>query len=178
VASSPPVLEVFTEDPEVQALIALIKGLRHFANRPDFTMRHFKVLAAVEICIKLAKRPARMSDIESYTKLKQSEFEKHVHELVAHRYLHEVIPTFGDPTPATSSGPWEGRSSGPCSGTCCRRGRSRTMASLVRKIQKRNKKAKDGPGKGQAGTPHASVILKLNPKTGKMQEYHLTKGWK
>lgn len=52
------------------------------------------------------------------------------------------------------------------------------MASLVRKIQKRNKKAKEGPGKGAAGTPHASVILRKNPKTGEMQEYHLTKGWK
>jgi hypothetical protein len=52
------------------------------------------------------------------------------------------------------------------------------LASLARRIQKRQKKLADGPGKGQAGTPHASVILKLNPKTGLMQEYHLTKGWK
>lgn len=53
------------------------------------------------------------------------------------------------------------------------------MSSLVRKIQKKQKKVpKDLPGKGAKGTPHASVSLRLNPATGEMQEYHLTKGWK
>jgi hypothetical protein len=31
---------------------------------------------------------------------------------------------------------------------------------------------------GQAGTPKARIIFKLNPATGKMQEYHVTKGWR
>lgn len=53
------------------------------------------------------------------------------------------------------------------------------MASLTRKIQKKiKKKAADQPGKGPPGSPHASVSLRRNPKTGEMQEYHLTKGWK
>lgn len=103
-ASSPPVLEIFTEDPEVQALLALIKGLSHFGKKEQFTMRHFKVLAAVEICLKLAKRPARIADIEAFTKLRRSEFESHVRDLVAQRYLHEVIPTFGDPAPSYKLG--------------------------------------------------------------------------
>lgn len=51
------------------------------------------------------------------------------------------------------------------------------MSSLVRKMQKR-RKIKDMPGKGPPKTPHASVLLRKNPKTGLMQEYHLTKGWK
>ncbi len=51
------------------------------------------------------------------------------------------------------------------------------MASLIRKMQKR-KKLREGPGKGAPKTPHASVVLRKNPKTGEMQEYHLTKGWK
>jgi hypothetical protein len=53
------------------------------------------------------------------------------------------------------------------------------MSSLARKIQK--KLAPRGivtPGKGGDGDVMASVIMKLNPKTGLMQEYHLTKGWR
>jgi hypothetical protein len=103
VASSP-ALVFFSEDPEVAALQAMIKGLRHFGARPEFTMRHFKVLAAVELCLKLAKRPATIADIESFSSLKREEFEQHVRDLVAHRYLHEVVKTFGDGTPAYKMG--------------------------------------------------------------------------
>jgi hypothetical protein len=52
------------------------------------------------------------------------------------------------------------------------------MSSLVRKMQKKKKKLSEGPGKGPPKTPHASIVLRKNPKTGEMQEYHLTKGWK
>lgn len=55
------------------------------------------------------------------------------------------------------------------------------MSSLARKIQKKLARASGkggGPGMGQGGTVKARVILKENPKTGEMQEYHLTKGWR
>ena len=53
------------------------------------------------------------------------------------------------------------------------------MASLARKIEKRkNPNRVRGPGMGQPGTPMARVIMKMNPKTGNMQEFHVTKGWK
>lgn len=37
---------------------------------------------------------------------------------------------------------------------------------------------KDTPGMGPPGTPKARIIIKLNPKTGQMEEYHVTKGWR
>lgn len=53
------------------------------------------------------------------------------------------------------------------------------MTSLAGKIRKKMKAASGkGPGMGKGGTPKARIILKLNPKTGLMQEYHLTKGWR
>jgi RIO-like serine/threonine protein kinase len=91
-------IEVFSDDPEVMALQALIKGLRHFGNNPNLTMRHFKVLAAVELCLKLAKRPATVEDIEQFSRLKAKEFEVHLRELVEYRYLHAVVNTFGPAT--------------------------------------------------------------------------------
>jgi hypothetical protein len=51
------------------------------------------------------------------------------------------------------------------------------MPSLARRIAKQKART-SGPGKGPADTKSASVILKLNPATGQMQEYHFTKGWK
>lgn len=53
------------------------------------------------------------------------------------------------------------------------------MSSLARKIQKKlSSRGVIKPGKGPSGDPMAGVIMKLNPKTGLMQEYHLTKGWR
>lgn len=53
------------------------------------------------------------------------------------------------------------------------------MASLARKIQKKLQQNKEkGPGMGQGGTPKARIIRKVNPETGEMQDYHLTKGWR
>ncbi|ARK07492.1 hypothetical protein LAV_00117 [Sphingobium phage Lacusarx] len=54
------------------------------------------------------------------------------------------------------------------------------MGSLERKMM-RTRKLKspaDGPGMGRSGTPKARIIMKWNPKTDQMQEYHLTKGWR
>lgn len=51
------------------------------------------------------------------------------------------------------------------------------MSSQARKIAKKKKRAL-GPGAGPPGSTHAKVTMRLNPKTGVMQEYHFTKGWK
>lgn len=57
------------------------------------------------------------------------------------------------------------------------------MSSAIRKLQKKLKAQQTvdldaNPGMGEPGTPMARVIRKVNPATGKMQDYHLTKGWK
>lgn len=57
------------------------------------------------------------------------------------------------------------------------------MSSAIRKLQKKLKAAQTvdldaSPGMGQPGTPMCRVIRKVNPKTGEMQDFHLTKGWK
>lgn len=53
------------------------------------------------------------------------------------------------------------------------------MSSLTRKMKKKmaaNSSSASAKAKSKKTT--ASVTIKLNPKTGLMQEYHTTKGWR
>lgn len=94
-ANSPPkAIEVASEDPEIIALQAMIKGLHHF-NERNLSGRHLKVLMAVELCIKAARVNPRVIDIATFTQLKPEDFEAELRELVELRYLHEEYPTFG-----------------------------------------------------------------------------------
>jgi hypothetical protein len=126
-----------------------------------------------------AKRPATVGDIEMFTKSEPDQFESHSHELVELRYLHETDPDVRRPDAALQA-------RGDMGGTAIRTmfkhlqpggHGQRWLVSSARYAEQEEDEGR-GSGEGPAGTPHASVILKLNPKTGKMQEYHLTKGWK
>lgn len=102
-ASAGPV-QIFSDDPEVMALQALIKGLRHFGSKPTLTFRHFKLLAAVELGVKLTKKPVNYCQIESLIGVKSKDFEPHLKELLELRYLHEVHQTYGDGPPTYKLG--------------------------------------------------------------------------
>jgi hypothetical protein len=53
------------------------------------------------------------------------------------------------------------------------------MSSLARKMARRNASVLGrGPGMGQPGTPKARIVMRYNPDTESMEEFHLTKGWK
>lgn len=95
VANSPPkAIEVSSDDPEIMALQAMIKGLHHF-NERHLSGRHLKVLMAVELCIKVAKIKPRVADIATFAQLRAEDFADELRELVELRYLHEEYPTFG-----------------------------------------------------------------------------------
>lgn len=74
---------------------AMIKGLTHFQRR-NMTPRHFKVLMAVKLCLKTMKVPPRVEDIATFARLKPQDFRDELAELVELKYLHEVVPQFGD----------------------------------------------------------------------------------
>ena len=90
-------IEIVSQDPEVMALQAMIKGLVHF-NKCSLSMRHLKVLMAAELCIKVSHGRAypRIEEIATLSRLKPAEFEAEMRDLIEHRYLHEVVPLFGD----------------------------------------------------------------------------------
>jgi hypothetical protein len=57
-ASSPPIFELFSEDPEIIALQAMIKGLRHFSHsKKELTMRHFKLVCCRRVVSQAAQAP-------------------------------------------------------------------------------------------------------------------------
>ena len=92
-ASTAPI-EVASADPEIMALQAMIKGIEHFNSR-QLSMRHLKVLMAVELCIRVTKVNPRVTDIATFARLKPEDFESELRELVDKRYLHEIMPKFG-----------------------------------------------------------------------------------
>ena len=88
-------IELLSRDPEVMALQAMIKGLQHFNSR-SFTMRHLKVLMAVQLCVKAMNgTKPRIEDIATFARLPTKEFEQELHDLVEKKYLHEIVPSFG-----------------------------------------------------------------------------------
>lgn len=88
-------VEVFSDDPEVMALKAMIKGLDHFSSR-NLSMCHLRVLLAVELCLKatLGRLDASADQIAAFTGLKVADFDKELEHLVDRRYLHMEIEAF------------------------------------------------------------------------------------
>jgi RIO-like serine/threonine protein kinase len=91
----PPPITIASADPEVIMLQTMIKGLHHFNTR-SLTLRHFKVLMAVQLCMKAMKTEPRMRDIAAFVQLPVEEFEDELRELIDKRYLHEVVPLTGE----------------------------------------------------------------------------------
>ncbi len=100
-------IEVFSDDPEVMALQAMIRGMRHF-NAKKLAMRHMRILAAVNVCVKVTKKPATIEGIEAFSGLRHADFKTELNELVAHRYLHETHTTYGALKDVYSVGPLGG----------------------------------------------------------------------
>jgi hypothetical protein len=87
---------VFSDDPEIGALQAMIHGMRHMEKKPQLSPAHMKVLAAIRIAVKtLRNQPASIKQIASFCQ-DEDDLQSIVNDLVAHRYAHEVQPTFGD----------------------------------------------------------------------------------
>jgi RIO-like serine/threonine protein kinase len=89
-------IEIASADPEVMTLQAMIKGLEHFNSR-KLSMRHLKLLMAVELCIKISEGRTfpRVQEIAAITRLQPEEFAQDLADLVELRYLHEITPTYG-----------------------------------------------------------------------------------
>lgn len=94
-ANSTAPIEIASADPEVMTLQAIIKGAHHFNSR-QLTMRHFKVLMAVKLCLITMKREPRALDIATFSRLKLEDIREVLCDLVERQYLHEVMPPFGD----------------------------------------------------------------------------------
>lgn len=95
--ASAPAIEIFSHDPEVLALQAMIKGLRHCNGK--MTMRHLKVMLAIRLGYKTTGKLVTVKGIESFTGLKKSQFESELRDLVAKRYVHEGHSKYGDLVP-------------------------------------------------------------------------------
>lgn len=98
-------IEIASDDPEVMALQAMIKGLEHFSSR-HLTMRHLKILMAVELCLKLTsgKLHASSDQIATFTKLQPCDFEAELDLLVEKRYLHMEVELTGPGDPCYKIG--------------------------------------------------------------------------
>jgi hypothetical protein len=89
-------ITVFSDDPEIGALQAMISGMRHMEKRPQLSPAHMKVLAAIRITVKtLRNEPATIRQIASFCR-DEEDLQTIVNQLVAERYAHEVQPTFGN----------------------------------------------------------------------------------
>jgi hypothetical protein len=92
-------ITIASDDPEVMALQAMIRGLEHFDSR-NLSMLHLKILMAVELCLKLTsgKLHATADQIATFTRLQPEDFASELDVLVDKRYLHEDIEPFGGET--------------------------------------------------------------------------------
>lgn len=83
-------ISIASDDPEVMTLQALLKGIEHFGKR-DLTMRHIKVMLAVELCYKVTsgKLCAGIDQIAMFSQLRPEEFESELRDLLERRYLVE-----------------------------------------------------------------------------------------
>lgn len=77
----------------MQATLGL---LQHFGSR-GLTLRHLKILMAVEFFCRLTKGKAYPSTIKiaQYSGVDSAQFECELRELVELKYLHEMVPTYG-----------------------------------------------------------------------------------
>lgn len=94
--SEPAPLHIMSEDPDVQAIQGMLKGLAHF-NRKSMSLRHVKVFMAVEMLIRVTKGRAypNRSMIGQAIGVKNEHFRDVLADLVAARYLHEELPRYG-----------------------------------------------------------------------------------
>ena len=93
-------IEVMSDDPEIMALQAMIKGLVHF-NKRSLTDVHIKVLMAVKLCIKVSKGAIAAPTVKQITMFYRGkeDWSQELKELVELRYLTEVINTYGEIVP-------------------------------------------------------------------------------
>ena len=94
--SEPVPLEIWSEDPDVQWMQGMLRGLAHF-NRKNMTLRHFEIFLTVEMLIRVTKRRSypNRSMIGQAIGLKPDVFRQEMIDLVAARYLHEELPRYG-----------------------------------------------------------------------------------
>jgi RIO-like serine/threonine protein kinase len=96
-----------TDDPEVLALQAVIKGLHHIGAK-SLQPRHLKVLSAVEVCKKGLKVEPTITQIAAYAGLDPTEIESEIEMLVERRYLIQIVNTFGELKLTYKMGPMGG----------------------------------------------------------------------
>jgi len=82
-------------DPEVMALQGMVVGLHHFNTR-QLTMRHFKLMVATELCRRVFRVFGTKAQLANLARIPVDEMEPEFSELLELKYVHEIVPTFGD----------------------------------------------------------------------------------
>lgn len=87
-------ITIASHDPEIMTLQSLVFGLHHFDSR-DLSMRHFRLIVAVELCKRVFKVNGTKAQIALLARIKESELEPEFSQLLEKKYLHEIVPTYG-----------------------------------------------------------------------------------
>lgn len=90
-------LEIKSEDPEVVAMQGMLSGLMHFGER-GLTLRHLKIMVAVGMFCRVTKNKTfpTINRIAGLIHREPLDFAGEITDLVEKRYLHPVVPTFGE----------------------------------------------------------------------------------
>lgn len=74
----------------------MMKGLAHF-NKKGFTLRHLKLMMAVEYMIRVTKGKSypNRSMLGQVMGLRPEKFRQELIDLIHGRYLHEELPRYG-----------------------------------------------------------------------------------
>lgn len=88
-------VEVVSEDPEIMRLQSILRGLKHISGKSQLTVDHFRILAAVELGQKVLGRSPTIETIESFSQMKLKDIQPLLNELIAGKYIHEAMPTYG-----------------------------------------------------------------------------------
>lgn len=90
-------LEIKSEDPEVISMQGMLSALMHFGSR-GLTLRHLKIMVAVGMFCKVTKEKTypTINRIAGLIHREPEDFASEITDLVEKRYLHEVVPTFGE----------------------------------------------------------------------------------
>ncbi len=89
-------------DADIRSLEGIIYSVQ-FIRRKQLTLHHLKVLATVELlCLRerAGHYPSR-EKIAKHLKLREAEIKGELNDLMEHRLVHEVVPTYGDASKTT-----------------------------------------------------------------------------
>lgn len=97
VSSDAPIILVGSPDPDVMVLQGMVLGLHHFNTR-DLSLRHFKLMVATELSRRAFKVHPTKDQIALLSRMRKEDMEPEFGDLLERRYLHQIVPPFGEIT--------------------------------------------------------------------------------